>query len=431
MRSSIGSLLIRVLGAGLSFSLAVVLARALGPEGYGAYGFVLAILTVLAIPAQAGLPLLVVRETAKADTQQNWPLLRGLWRWSNGFVAAFSLLMLAIGTILLWGDDVWLNDARRGALTIGLALIPLLALGNIRGAALRGLRHVVIGQVPESILRPLLLIGAVLLLATWRPDYGLTPADVVGIHVGAALIALLVASVLLHHLRPCPLRRRPIPMYQGGAWRRAALPLALLAGLYLINEQTDIIMLGIFRSDVEVGQYKAALSLGTLVVFGLQAINQVLQPHFARLYSRGDPQRLQRLVTLSARAILAMALPPVLVLIFFGEWILGTLFGNEYRVAATALAILAFGQVVNAAMGSVGVLLNMTGHERDTVKGVAVAAVCNVLLNAALIPRLGINGAALATAITLVIWNIILRRFVRIRLNIESIAFSNVSTRQS
>jgi O-antigen/teichoic acid export membrane protein len=82
--------------------------------------------------------------------------------------------------------------------------------------------------------------------------------------------------------------------------------------------------------------------------------------------------------------------------------------------------ILAFGQLINVLFGPVGILLNMTGHERDTMRGLTMAAVLNVLLSLTLIPMFGINGAAIASAITLVICNVLLWKSVRKRLDIQS-----------
>ncbi len=139
--------------------------------------------------------------------------------------------------------------------------------------------------------------------------------------------------------------------------------------------------------------------------------------------------RLQRLVTQSARAILALAVPITLVFVLFGEQFLALAFGPDYAAGHTALAILAIGQLVNAGMGSVGVLLNMTGHERDTMRGVAIAAVANVLLSLVLIPLFSTVGAAVATAASPIIWNILLRRAVTRRIQIETMAFGPIHRR--
>lgn len=427
IRGGVGSIAVKTFGTVISFVLAVVLARTLGPEGYGTYAFVMALLTLFAIPAQAGLPQLMVRETAKSEAREQWGLMRGLWRWGNGFVALFSAAMILVGGLLLWLGDQWLSEARWQTLAVGLLLVPLIALGNVRGAILRGLRQTVVGQIPELVLRPALLLGLALMLPWFWEDFELSAVSVMALHAAAAFGVFLIGSFLLLKARPRPVSAGPEPEYQAVYWRNAAFPLALLAGLQLINQQTDILLLGIIQTDGDVGVYRVVFQVATLVIFGLQAMNQVLQPYYARMYAQGEMARLQRLVTFSARVILLIAIPPVIVMTAFGGPLLEWVFGAEYRAGATALAILAAGQLVNAGMGSVGMLLNMTGHERDTVKGIGIAAFCNVVLNLVLIPPFGIEGAAAATALTLVIWNLILRAFVKRRLGIETMALARPS----
>ena len=107
-------------------------------------------------------------------------------------------------------------------------------------------------------------------------------------------------------------------------------------------------------------------------------------------------------------------------LILIGENFLEIIYGNEYVIGTIALKILVIGQMVNAAFGSVGAILNMTGHEKDAVIGMSIAIVVNVALNFILIPVYGINGAAFSSALAFFIWNSILRHFVKKRLDIES-----------
>lgn len=76
MRGGLASIAIKVFGLGFSLLTAVVLARVLGPEQYGIYSYVLAIVSILAIPAMFGLPSLIVRETAKAEVKQEWCINR-------------------------------------------------------------------------------------------------------------------------------------------------------------------------------------------------------------------------------------------------------------------------------------------------------------------------------------------------------------------
>jgi O-antigen/teichoic acid export membrane protein len=87
------------------------------------------------------------------------------------------------------------------------------------------------------------------------------------------------------------------------------------------------------------------------------------------------------------------------------------------------LVILAGGQLVNAGMGSVASLLNMTGHERDTTRIILMAALLNLTLNFTLTPLWGTLGAATATAVTLIVWNVVMWRAVKRRIGIHASPF--------
>jgi O-antigen/teichoic acid export membrane protein len=118
-----------------------------------------------------------------------------------------------------------------------------------------------------------------------------------------------------------------------------------------------------------------------------------------------------------------VALPGAVVLILFGGPLLDFVFGSEFARGASALALLVGGNLIAVAAGSVGNILNMTGHEGDTVFASGVAALSNLVLNLALIPVLGIRGAAAATALSLVLWNVILVFRVHSRVGVISLAW--------
>lgn len=426
LKGGAGSILVKVSSLLLGFVLTIILARVMGPEQYGLYGFTLALVGLVAIPAQMGLPTLVVRETAKARTKQDWALMRGIWRWATRYIAVSSLLLfslLGLG-LFFFGDRMASN--RLEALIIAMPLIPLVALGNVRGAALRGLRRVVLGQLPEKIIRTVALIGLSLLLLWFAGNDGFNAREALIMYVASAAIAFAIGAWMLQQAKPPEVRQETSTRIMALEWRHAVIPLAMISGLHLLNSKVDVLLLGFLRSDAEVGIYRVALQFANLVIFGLVAINMVLHPHFAALHAEGKKQELQRLTVLSARVIFALALPPALVFLFFGNWLITNIFGEAYAPASVALGILVAGQLVNAGMGSVGALLNMTGHERDTARGLFAAFVVNVVLNLLLIPHYGIEGAATATAVSFVVWNVILWRLVWKRLGINSIGLARL-----
>ena len=414
-------MLVKLANVGLGFALAVVLARFLGAEGFGQYAFVYAIVSILQIPTKMGLPILIVRETARADQEGRTGLMRALWRWAHLVVLGMALAVLTLTFLVIhfFGSGI----ATAEAFFWGLALIPMIALAGVRGAALRGLGRVILGQIPETVLRPVILLGllgATLLL--FRQD--LTAETALMLHVVAAALSFVIGAYFLFRHAPQEAGGREAIAGQHRVWLVSACILGATGSLQVINGNLDLVMLGLFRSEAEVGIYKVATAAAVLVVFGLQAINMVLMPRVSRLHAAGDTAALQELATTSARWILGGGALVAAGLFLFGRPVIELVFGQTFEAAYPALMILVVAKLIGVSFGSVAMLLNMSGHERDTLTGVAVACGGNVILNLLLIPPYGIIGAAVATGITYLLWNILLWRRVQKRLGINSMAIS-------
>jgi O-antigen/teichoic acid export membrane protein len=169
---------------------------------------------------------------------------------------------------------------------------------------------------------------------------------------------------------------------------------------------TDTLLLGLWRDAAEVGVYNVARRVAVLTSAMLTAVNVVVAPRFAGLYQRGQLDEISKLARDSAKLVTVFALPYLLAVLLVPHWILGV-FGPEFVAGSAALALLALGQFVAAATGSVGFLLIMTGHERTMRNNTVAAAVVNVLLQLMLIPRFGLVGAAAASAVSSVLSNLV------------------------
>jgi O-antigen/teichoic acid export membrane protein len=419
---------LRAAHAGLGFITAIVLAKILGPSGYGTYSFVMALVAFLAIPAEFGFPRLAIREVAVTNARKEWGYMRGFIIRMHQTIGILTLVLVLAGFLLLstWGQH--LDPVKLQCLWLGLILVPLIALGALRGGMLRGLRKVILGQMPEQVVRPLMLLVLLTVLLLLGANVR-SPVGVMGAQIGAATTSFLFGLIMFLRNRPVELSSMP-PQFRTTQWLMSSIPFGLTALLQLINGRTDILMLGIFREDAEVGIYRVAAQFGVLVIFGLQAVNAIQGPHIAHLYAVGEMKKLQRMITRSSQAIVAVALPMVLVFILFGKFIIRHTFGETYEASYLPMVILCIGQLVNAAIGSVAWVLNMTGNERDTTRSIFIGATVNVVLNALLTPRWGAIGAAVATASTLIVWNLIMWRLVRLRTGIETSPFSRMWIRQ-
>src|SRR5260221_600572 len=159
------------------------------------------------------------------------------------------------------------------------------------------------------------------------------------------------------------------------------------------------------------------MALVGFVPIGLQSVNQIFSPIIAELHAAGNRPLLQKLYTTLTKWIIILTIPLALTLVVFARPLMGV-FGSPFQSSAAVLAIGAIGQIVNCAVGSVGFLLMISGHQMSMVKIQAVNAVLMVGLSFFLIPRLGMTGAALASAITVATTNLWSLAAVRQRLKL-------------
>jgi O-antigen/teichoic acid export membrane protein len=409
---TLGLMLINTL---LMFLSHLLLARWLGATEYGRYSYVLIWLNLLSIPALLGLDRLLVREVSIYRAKLEWGFLSGLLRWANllGGGVSLGLAVLVLG--LVWAFSRLVGQAYLQAFAVGIWALPFMTLLDIRRSALRGFDNIIAGQLPEMLIRPLLIILFIGLVALgWRPL----------LNSNWALLAVVLAHLFAFFYSDWQLRKtvRPLapaaPVYRPRIWLISAVPLMTTVALATLNEQTSAQLLGMLKSPADVGVFGVANYLARTLTFILIAVNTALAPTVANLYAVGDFARLQSVAIRIVRAVLFVAVPLASVLLLGGGYLL-RLFGPEFAAGRTALTILCLSQLANCALGPVGLLLLMTGHERDTVIVMGQAFFLNVVLGFILIPLWNIEGAALASATAVVFWNVILTRRVHQRLGIR------------
>ena len=418
VRLMFGSSMLRGIGLGMTLLTSVALARTLGPAGLGYYSFALAVITVIGLPIHMGLPTLVLRETAKGEANGQWEMVRGLWNWAGRRIIAITLLIfaLAIPAIWLFGGR-FIPEGGEATVWISFALVPLIAIAQVRGAAVRGLHRPILGLLPDTVIRPFGLVG--LLVVVWATGSTITSEVAMELHVVAAVFASIIGIVFLYRVTPADMRGARPDYAAKAEWKGAIWPLALLAGTQIMMQNANILLLGLWQSPEQVGFFKIAVSAANLVIIGLTAVNMVMAPTFAKLYSKNDMRGLQKKASQTALLALAAAIPLITLLAALGREILTFLYGSAFIESYVPLLILMIGQLFSAFFGSSGNLLNMSDNERITLKVMVIAMIVNVALNIVLIPSYGILGSAIATTVSTIGWNIAATIAVRVKLDID------------
>lgn len=410
-------MLIKTSGTLATFALSMALAHVLGISEFGIYSLVVSAIMVLSIPIRSGIHTLATRETSKALTDETPSAIGHLLGWSNRLILIYTVASF-IAVLLLWAV-IGQSDFLDGLL-IAIISVGTLSLTLRNAAILRGFKRFAKGTSPDILIRPvgqLALLAVILLVITW--PHATAQAGLVAF-TGASIIACLVSVIWLRRelsgagdvwgdTGPAP-----IP------WRKALLFLTIAGGGQILFGHIDTLMLGALGEPEQVGAYRASVQISMLLIFILTVVNQVLQPNLVRLYRLKDISGMQKLVSDSSFFMFMATLVLGAGLMIFAAPLIDVTFGSSYTIASTALQILVVGQVLNVFFGSVGTILNMTGMEKEAVTSIAIAIIVNISLDLVLIPLFGMVGAASASALSIFVWNMISRHYVKTRVGIES-----------
>ena len=411
LRSAGVGVLLQGVGLSLAFASSVLVARLLGPHGLGQYSYVLAIVAVLSVLATFGLPTVVARLLASYQAKEEWGQARGLLRLSNLLVGATGVFL---GLCLVAAGIVWGGGSQRWLYLSAAPLVAILAWTNLRQRALQGLHRPVAAQLPEQLIKHsvFLVVGGALWVSGYQ--FIMQSDGVMAIWLLAGLASLLFGAALLRWFSP-PVLREAESRYEPEVWFAIALPIFIADVLGVVLGNSDTIILGWLRSPDEVGLYQVALRLSGLMLVLLAASNWVLAPWFSRFHVTGEKDRLQSVITRTTRAIFAATLVLYLIVVLWGEALLGIFFGEKFIESYPILLILGVGQLVNVASGPVVSLLAMTGGQVLLAWSVAAIAILNIILCMLLVPKFGVIGAAISIAASTSVYNVLLAVSVKRR----------------
>ena len=416
----IGSTAISFVNKLITLVIGIILVRTLGKSGFGVYSYIFSIIQVLLVPVELGVTNLLVRETAKNITKKSVDLVIGLLKWAIKLVIISSVIIIVLSFLFSRSQIFNFSIDELIAFYWGLSIIPSYALLHVFSAFLRGQKFIVFGQIPDLILIPGIFLSVLILYPLFQNN--LTYTSSMELRSIATLIASAISIVFLWVKTPKSILKSKSGI-SSGYWLRSTFPMAVTNGLNLIKNRASILIMGLFVMPDEIGVYQVAISSAALAIVFLEIINTVVAPQFASLYSQKAISKLQRLVKISSKLAFIFTLLISLVFIVFGKNLLTYVFGSDLIDAYPALLVLLVGQIISSYFGSVGFLLNMTGHEKYVMRANEISTSINILLALLLTPTFGSIGTAIATTITLIISNIILNRMVFKELKIKSQAF--------
>lgn len=383
-RAAIGVLLLRVVGAAMTYVFVAGMARIMLVPDFGVMGTVFSASLLLSVFASWGQQQALVRFLP--------PLLREGRQGEILSLVRRALQVVVIGNLSLWfvllagvfvAAALGLLD-RPGVLALGLVIIPLTGLVDFQAYLARAHKLVILAVVPKDIAWR--LVSLVVLYGFAISGQGTVGLQLVFLVLVAVLAVIVVTTVALGpRIWGLPrssdvLAARDIN-FDEARWRASNFPFWVTSVSAAIFTNVDVLIVAALLGPESAGLYFAANRIAQAPGFFQQSYNVVVSPIFAEHAAAGETAALRR-ATLQATILIFL---PTIALSFalavFAEQILA-IFGPDFRAASTALQILLAARVLNVAFGPADLLLPMSGHERiamwisiwTTVSGVGVVA---------------------------------------------------------
>ncbi len=372
-----------LVGRGSYLALQVVLARMLGPEGFGLYAIGWTVAGLTGTLAPVGMPQAVLR-------------------YSIGGRA--SILSRPVAIVLVTGL------ACMAALTMGAGEIARLVFGEpsaapiIRAFApsvpLLGLTGVLTGSLRSSgRMLASALIGAasgVAYLVITVLMFAIRPSAV------AAANAYTLSAALI--LLPCAalLWQAPATLWQTPSTRRLVhfgIITMLIHSSSVLNIWADRVVIGIVSNPQTLAAYQVASQFAMIMVVLRSAVTTVFEARVPKHQAGAPPPDVTPEFFAATRLLLHISVPGLVVLACTSGFWVRLMFGPAYASAALPLVVLIAGQIAATFVGPTVNALHMTGEERTVMLLMIGTALLNIAGCFLLLPPLGVTGAALATGI--------------------------------
>jgi O-antigen/teichoic acid export membrane protein len=387
-----------VLGLGSN----ILLSRILGPSGLGKYQLGYVLVQLVTSFCILGLDKALMRYLPLLETKKVGGR-RLLFIQGTGTVIiislAFALALLLLAPVL--ARSYFHSPDMNGVVRMFCLYLPFFALARFLSGATSAIRRADFGSQVTNIVTPaFFLLGLVVVATTHTGLYG----AIAGRSLSMFVATVVLLWFLLRHLpkdgdRPCEAGR-----FKG--YLTLSMPLFFVGLGYLLLGQMDTIMLGHFVSEREVGIYSVAVRISVFVLLGLEIILPIVGPFWAQFAESSDLHSTRALFGTVTKWMSQAGLIIFAFIVVFRVELL-RVFGKGFEPGATVVWILCLGQLANAVTGPTGQILSMTGKQRLEVMNTVGMVVANFFLNLFLIPRLGINGAAIATGLSIASINLI------------------------
>lgn len=390
-------------GAGVSLCSSILISRMFSTKGVGIYSLANSIFEISLILSKCGFEIALIKHITLEYRNNNHGNIKELLRRTIliTFLIAFVFVVLFefgakwVGLIF---NKPELDQILR--LTI-IAIIPI-SITHLLASAFKGVGRVKQGLFFESSLFPTALTIFVFIIVFMMGHRELS-------YLGISYLLAAIFTFFVCFSRWMPERKKLNNNKTEGFTIqpvvKMAFPLLLVNSTNYILNSTDTLMLGIWVSASDVGLYNVATKITLISSMLLSAVNTLLGPKIAILYSEHKLDDLETMIK-KASHLMTLAAIGITIILLVGSELILSIWGNDFVAGRFIMYISLLGQFFVLATGPLATVLMMCGYEKVHRNNTLFCAVLNVILNFVLIQTIGVYGASVATSICLIVKNL-------------------------
>lgn len=398
-RNVLMTISVRILAAVFGLALQILLARTMVLGEYGVYVILWTWISIANQIGVFGFTDSSSRFVPKYTKRMNSDHLKSFYKtgFSLVLVGASTLGILGIMALILGKD--WLQQSFYLPALIIMIGMPFLSIESYLNGVARGLGAFMLATVPAFILRPLLIMIAVVI--AWFNN-----VTVDATFVFTTIVAVTAGVIIYQALYIRALISSRVSTKASSTQKRFWVLASLSLMPAMIADEVffwcDVLFLGVLATPEEASIYFAAQRSLSLAAFVQFAFMLVAARNFSISNASADKVELQRQITTSTNATLLLTIPSVLLTLGLGYPLL-YLFGPDFLAAYPAMIILGVAYILRALTGQAPDLLIVLGkHHINLIVSSLSVIVCFVCMWI-LVPHIGINGAAYSMAIVYIL----------------------------
>lgn len=393
-----------IFGSLLRYSFQILVARHLGANLFGLFILGLAIFQVAGMIAELGLPNGVIRYVALYLGENDKARLKGIilsalkTAFVSSIVVGLLILLFSKTIVSKFFGTLGLEDI----LPLFAIAIPFKVMSSVFLSGTQGFKIMKYRVVVRDIFEP---IGRIVLILFF---------SILGYQLFKAVLSYILpislgTAIAFHYQKkifPQITQRHLKPIHETKKLLDFSWPLLFAQFLSFVILWVDTFMLGYYKTPYEVGVYNAAQRTAFLGIIIITSFNSIFSPMISDLFNRKEHKKLNQHFKTTAKWIFTINLPIFILVVWYAKPIM-SIFGSHFLSGTPCLIILSTGWFVHSSTGSVGQMIYMTGRSKLGLLNISIVFAVNIFLNALLIPKFGMVGAAFATTAAIVLMNVI------------------------